>query len=162
MSEILSIIEQNSGRRASSTSALGELGEKFAVDFLIANGYRIVVSNFKVPVGRNSRGVAVTGEIDIIALDGDTICFVEVKTRRSEEFAPIATAVDLGKQRQIARTARIYRRLFNLWEAQYRFDVVTVLAEKQATPQIELHRGYWNESVFRKRRWSGDSWHEFA
>src|SRR5205809_6235621 len=89
--------------------SLGERGEALAAEHLIRHGYRLIVSNFKVPVGRNSKGVQVTGEIDIIALDGETLCFVEVKTRRSDEFTPVITNVDLRKQRQITRTAKIYR-----------------------------------------------------
>src|SRR5258708_7021538 len=80
--------------------SLGEKGEALAADYLIKNGYRLIVLNFKVPVGRNSKGVQVTGEIDIIALDDETLCFIEVKTRRSDEFTPVITNVDKRKQRQ--------------------------------------------------------------
>jgi putative endonuclease len=66
----------------------------------------------------------VTGEIDLIALDGETLCFVEVKTRRSAEFTSITANVDLRKQRQITRTAKMYRRVFGVYEMPYRFDVV--------------------------------------
>ncbi|MBK8464397.1 MAG: YraN family protein [Chloracidobacterium sp.] len=140
---------------------LGEHGEAIAAGYLIKNGYRIVVANFKVPVGRNSKGVSVTGEIDIIALDGETLCFVEVKTRRSDEFTPIITNVDVRKQRQITRTAKIYRRIFGVWDMEFRYDVVTVLMPKNAKPQIELTRDFWNESKFRKRTWNDRSWNEF-
>lgn len=162
MSEILSILDKDNGTQRSSTSALGERGEKLAVEFLVARGYRIVVANFKVPVGRNSKGVSVTGEIDIIALDGETLCFIEVKTRRSDDFAPIIAAVDLRKQRQITRTARVYRRIFDLWEQKHRYDVVTVLLQKNAEPVIELKQGFWNEGSFQKRRWSHETWRELA
>ncbi|MGE3466032.1 MAG: YraN family protein [Pyrinomonadaceae bacterium] len=82
MSDILSIIEENKAASTPATIALGERGEGLAAEYLIDNGYRLVVSNFKVPVGRNRRGAQVTGEIDIVALDGETLCFIEVKTRR--------------------------------------------------------------------------------
>ena len=131
-----------------------------AADFLIDNGYRIVVANFKVPVGRNSKGVQVTGEIDLIALDGETLCFVEVKTRRSDEFTPIITAVDIRKQRQITRTAKVYRRIFNVWDMPHRFDVVTVLMPKHADPEIELTKGFWTESKFRKQTWNSQTWQD--
>lgn len=157
MSDILSIIEQNSGTAVSSTSALGVRGEQLALKYLIDRGYRIVVTNFKVPVGRNSKGVQVTGEIDIIALDGETLCFVEVKTRRSEEFAPVITAVDRRKQRQISRTARVYRRIFNIFDNPHRFDVVTVLAQKHVDPVIELNKGYWTDAVFSRKTWASYS-----
>ncbi|MGB7202999.1 MAG: YraN family protein [Pyrinomonadaceae bacterium] len=157
MPEILSIFQQNNGTRASGTSSLGTRGEKLAVEHLINHGYRIVVTNFKVPVGRNSKGVSVTGEIDIIGLDGDTLCFVEVKTRRSEAFTPVITAVDHRKQRQITRTSKIYRRIFNLMEMPCRFDVVTVLKPKYGdAATIELTKDFWTETRFRKRTWRDD------
>src|SRR5437016_3852989 len=138
--------------------SLGEVGERVAAEHLGANGYRIVLTNFKVPVGRNGKGVAVTGEIDIVALDGETLCFVEVKTRRSDEFATPDVNVDLRKQRQITRTAKVYRRLFDLWEMPHRFDVVTVVMPKHAEPSAKLMKGFWNESQFRKRTWSTEAW----
>jgi putative endonuclease len=139
---------------------LGSLGERLAADHLDKNGYRLVVSNFKVPVGRNSKGVQVTGEIDLVALDGETLCFVEVKTRRSDEFTPVITNVDLRKQRQIIRTAKVYRRIFNVFEMPHRYDVVTVLIPKHAEATIELAKGFWNESKFQKTRWAGETWRE--
>lgn len=138
--------------------SLGECGESLAAKHLIKNGCRIVLANFKVPVGRNSKGVQVTGEIDIIALDGETLCFVEVKTRRSDAFTPIITNVDIRKQRQITRTAKMYRRIFGVWEMDHRYDVVTVLMPKDAEPNIELIKGFWSEAAFRKKRWSDSSW----
>ena len=141
--------------------SLGERGERMAADFLAANGYRLVCSNFKVPVGRNSKGVQVTGEIDLVALDGETLCFVEVKTRRSDEFTPVSTNVDLRKQRQIIRTAKVYRRIFNVYDMPHRYDVVTVLMPKHSEPTIELVKGFWNESKFHKTKSDRESWKEF-
>ena len=162
MSEILSIIDKDNGTQPSSTSALGELGENLALEFLVTNGYRIVVANFKVPVGRNSKGVSVTGEIDIIALEGETLCFIEVKTRRSDDFIPVIAAVDLRKQRQIARTAKVYRRIFRINDIPHRYDVVTVLLKKDSTPKIELARNYWNDSVFQRKAWNNPAWYDNA
>src|SRR5687767_15977048 len=132
MSEIPSIIYDH--ERLPPIQGLGERGEAIAADHLIKNGYRLIVSNFKVPVGRNSKGVQVTGEIDLIALDGETLACIEVKTRRSDDFTPLIANVNLRKQRQITRTAKVYRRLFGLWEMEPRFDVVTVLIPKHADP----------------------------
>ena len=154
MSEILSIISQDKLAGASRTSALGERGELLAAGFIERLGYRIVMTNFKVPVGRNSRDVSVTGEIDIIALDGDTLCFIEVKTRASEEFAGALANVDLRKQRQIGRTARVYKRMFGLTQMQHRFDAVSVVIAKGLAPRIELFRSFWTEAKFKKRSWS--------
>lgn len=140
---------------------LGEIGEHLAAKYLTANGYRIVVANFKAPVGRNSKGVQVTGEIDIIALDLETLCFIEVKTRRSDEFTPIITAVDTRKQRQITRTAKIYRRIFGVWDMPHRFDVVTILLPISAEPTIEVLKGFWTGDKFRKKTWNDQTWNEF-
>jgi putative endonuclease len=142
--------------------AFGDRGEALAARFLERSGYRLVAANFKVPVGRNSKGVQVTGEIDLIALDGETLCFIEVKTRRSEDFAPVITAVDRRKQRQITRTARVYRRIFGIRGIDHRFDVVTVLMPDNSKPKIDLNKGFWQESNFRKRTWNHATWHDFA
>lgn len=141
---------------------LGQRGESLAAEFLIQNGYRLVVANFKAPVGRNSKGVQVTGEIDLIALDGEALVFVEVKTRRSDEFTPVITNVDLRKQRQITRTAKVYRRIFGVVDLEHRFDVVTILMPKHAAHEIVLTKGFWSESVFRKRSWNYRPWVDFA
>ncbi len=141
--------------------SLGRRGETLAAEYLIKNGYRLVVSNFKVPVGRNSKGVQVTGEIDIIALDGEILCFIEVKTRRSDDFTPVITNVDTRKQRQIIRTAKVYRKIFGIRDMSFRYDVVTVLMPKHAEPTIELAKGFWNESKFRKQNWNHGAWQEF-
>ena len=156
MTEILSIVRQDKRTVIPATSETGHRGEKLAADFLISNGYRLVVSNFKIPIGRNSRGAAITGEIDIIALDGETLCFIEVKTRASAEFALPAANINTRKQRQITRAARLYRRVFGLTDMAYRYDAVSVLLPSGAEPTIEIVRDFWSESKFRKRKWTGD------
>ena len=89
---------------------LGRRGESLAADIFSEAGYRLVASNFKLGVGRNLRGALVQAEIDIVAYEG-RVCFIEVKTRASDCFAPPEANVDLRKQRQITRAARAYRRL---------------------------------------------------
>lgn len=161
MSDLVSIIQNDKLAEALSTSLLGIRGEDLAAEYIVTNGYRLVLANFKVPVGRNSKGVSVTGEIDLIALDGETLCFIEVKTRRSEEFAAILTAVNLRKQRQITRTAKVYRRIFGIRDVPWRYDVVTVLIPNNNDPTIELTKAFWNESKFRKKSWNVQVWSEF-
>src|SRR5882672_10721804 len=94
-------------------SELGRRGEALAIEYLERAGYRIVAANFSVPIGRNTRDVLINAEIDVVAYDGSTLCFVEVKTRASDEVAPQMN-VDLRKRRQVARAARGYRRMFGL------------------------------------------------
>jgi putative endonuclease len=138
------------------TALLGAKGETLAADFLIDKGYRIVVTNFTAPVGRNSRGVKVTGEIDIVALDGQTLCFVEVKTRVSDDFAPPSASVGRRKQRQIIRTARAYRRIFGVGEMAFRYDVVSIVIAHASEPRIELQKAFWSEHRFTLRNAARD------
>ena len=158
MSEILSILEQDKRSVHRPTSETGRRGEQLAAQFLEAHGYRLVLSNFKAPIGRNSREVAVSGEIDIVAIDGDVLCFIEVKSRVSDDFAPPSATVTLRKQRQITRTAKVYRRIFGLQQMNYRYDVVSVIIPTNAEPRIELLRAFWKEEQFRKRRWSRENY----
>jgi len=139
---------------------LGRRGEALAADYLRAHGYELVAANFKLGVGRNRRGAVVEAEIDLVAYDGPTLCFVEVKTRASDWFAAPEANVDLRKQRQITRAARAYRRLLGLGGAPRRYDVVSVVlpprqGSREPAPRIELLRNFWTEEKFRKRRWSG-------
>src|SRR5919108_2967642 len=93
---------------------LGKLGETYAAAYLEQLGYRLVAANFTLPVGRNLRGAVVTAEIDLIAYDADTLCFIEVKTRASDWFAPPQVNVDKRKRRQITRAARVYRQMLGI------------------------------------------------
>lgn len=157
MSELLSIKADDKTSFLSETARVGNLGEELACRFLMKNQYRLVVANFKVPIGRNSVGASVTGEIDIIALDdADVLCFVEVKTRTSDAFAAPVAAVDLRKQRQIIRTARMYRKIFGLQNIGYRYDVVSIVLGTTGKPKIEHFVNFWNEAKFRKKAWADD------
>ena len=138
-------------------SSLGQLGETYAAAHLDQLGYRLVAANFTLPIGRNLRGAVVNTEVDLVAYDSDTLCFIEVKTRASDWFAPPQVNVDLRKRRQITRAARVYRRMLGIESEPYRFDVVTVILNDDSTPQIELLRNFWTEeSIRRKRHWASD------
>jgi putative endonuclease len=132
---------------------LGRRGEVLAIEHLDHAGYRIVAANFSVPIGRNRRDVLVNAEIDVVAYDGPTLCFIEVKTRTSDEFNPPQANVDLRKRRQIARAARGYRRMLGLMNAPYRYDVITVLlpAEGEDESRIELLKNFWTNEKLRQR-----------
>lgn len=141
---------------------LGKLGEELAAAYLEHVGYRIVAANFSLPVGRNRIGAVINVEIDLVAYEGETLCFVEVKARSSDWFAQPQANVDRRKQRQIARAARTYRRMFGLTGAPFRYDVVTVVLpsaeERAAEFEIQLLRNYWTEDTLKKRIWSGTYW----
>lgn len=158
MSDLLSITNQDIRPIATSSSAMGLRGETIAAKFIEQQGYRIVMANFRAPIGRNSKGVQVTGEIDLVAIEDEMLCFIEVKTRRSKEFAEPLSAVDLRKQRQITRAARVYKKIFGLFEMKSRFDVVTVILEKGLEPQVELRKAFWTEAKFKKPMWNHDIW----
>src|SRR6185437_3603716 len=122
------------------STSLGTLGESYAAAYLDQLGFRLVAANFTLPVGRNLRGAVINAEIDLIAYDGDTLCFVEVKTRASDWFAQPEVNVDRRKRRQITRAARVYRQMLGIENEPHRFDVVTVIIDDDAAPRIELLR----------------------
>ncbi len=156
MSENILSLLKNNGANGAATSNVGNFGEKAAANYLRKRGFEIVASNFRIPIGRNRKGVQVTGEIDIIALEGETICFIEVKTRTSDDFASPLAAVDLRKQRQILRTARAYRKTFGLLKSKYRFDVVSVVLNGKKAPKIEFIKNFWDEERFKKKAWQDE------
>ena len=95
---------------------LGKLGEEEALDFLIKNGYKIIARNYRTKLG----------EVDIIASDRDTFCFVEVKARRTCICGTPAEAVSRIKQNQISKAALHFIKDKGLWGKKARFDVVSV------------------------------------
>jgi len=142
---------------------LGRRGEALAVEHLERAGYHIVAANFSIPIGRNTRDVMVNAEIDLVAYDGPLLCFIEVKTRASDEFAPPQVNVDRRKQRQISRAARGYRRMLGLMGSPYRYDVVTVIlpADREqisSRPRIELLKNFWTDEKLRKHNWHDSRW----
>ena len=99
-------------------AAFGKEGEKLASDFLKRQGYKILHLNYKTKLG----------EIDIIACDKDTLCFIEVKTRQSDKFGLPQEAVSWRKQAQVSKSALIYLKENKLMDKKARFDVVSVLS----------------------------------
>ncbi len=158
MSEILPLSLENKDSGLSKTSLIGQRGEELAAQFLIRRGFRLVCANFKVPIGRNNRNATVTGEIDVIAFDKDILCFIEVKTRSSDDFASPLAAIDLRKQRQIIRTAKVYRKIFNLTDIRFRYDAISVILQENKRPEIELFKNFWTESKFKKKFWKDEIW----
>ncbi len=104
----------NSIVRALMNKMLGQAGERLAARHLRRKGMKILVWNHRAP----------TGEIDLIARDGDYLVFVEVKTRR--EGLP-AEAVTLEKQRRITLAALHFLRRYRALEVRSRFDIVAIV-----------------------------------
>jgi len=131
---------------------LGERGEQMASAFLQKHGYRIVATNFIAPVGSSREGRQLTGEIDLIAYDQSVkpfvLTFVEVKTRSRADLAVPESAIDLRKRWHIVRAARVYRRMMGVENEPYRFDVVTILINRQSEAEVNLLRGFFSERMF--------------
>lgn len=110
---------------------LGRVGEQCAARYLRRQGYRIV-----------ARGVRFRkGELDLVAWDGSTIVFVEVKTRVSNQRGLPGEAIDQRKQRRMTRAALLYLKQHRLLDYPCRFDVVTIIwPPSSRQPEIELIR----------------------
>jgi len=110
------------------SKSLGQRGEEAAARYLKRLGYKIIAR------GDRSR----LGEIDLVAVDGRTIVFVEVKTRQSQDAGHPSEAVDLDKQRRLTRAAVVFLKRHGLLDRPARFDIVAVTwPEGQRRPRIE-------------------------
>ena len=99
-----------------STRSIGALAETAALEHLEIQGLRLVTRNFACKAG----------EIDLIMRDGQTLCFIEVRFRRSLKHASGADSVTHAKIRKLIRTAAVYLQTHKQTESEYRFDVVSV------------------------------------
>ena len=140
-----------------SPQLLGSWGERLAADFLPTQGYRLVATNFRAPIGFSLNGRQITGEIDIVAYDESstpfTLAFIEVKTRSNDLLATPESAVDLRKQRQLVRTSNVYRRLMSVDQELLRYDVVSILSAPDRETELQLFRNYFSEQQFKHSRW---------
>ncbi|MEO5359957.1 MAG: YraN family protein [Nitrospirota bacterium] len=93
----------------------GKYGEWLAARHLKKGGYIILERGYKNPLG----------EIDIIAMDGEQLVFVEVKTRTSDEFGEPCEAIDYKKKKKIINTARLYLKQHGCTPA-VRFDLIGI------------------------------------
>lgn len=110
---------------------LGRAGEAAARAYLEQRGLVILAENF----------TCAAGEIDLIGREGETLVFVEVKTRRSLAFGPPQLAVHRKKQQQIARAAQWYLAARRLHAVACRFDVLAVtFPGADGLPQIDWLR----------------------
>lgn len=106
---------------------IGDFGEEITAEYLENNGYRIIDRNYSKPFG----------EIDIIAIKDDLIAFVEVKTRKSDDFAYAAEAVDFYKQQRIRRASQAYLMEKNMSDFLMTFDIAEVYLDTRKINYIE-------------------------
>ncbi len=108
---------------------LGSHGEDLAVEFLKRRGYRILHRNFKLKFG----------EIDIVAQEGDTVCFIEVRTKTTDCVGTPFESITLFKQRKLSKLALAYlKNQYKSVEVRARFDVVAVVSEVGKEETVEI------------------------
>lgn len=112
---------------------IGRRGEADAVEYLEREGYFILERNFR----------AERGEIDIIAKDGNTLVFVEVKTRVRGGFGEPEEWVNQKKQTQIGKVAMGYLQEKRLEDVDCRFDVVAVTKMGEKTRIRHIEDAFW-------------------
>lgn len=105
-------------RTVSPDAALGRRGEDVAHRFLQHCGFQIVARNWRAKSG---------SEIDIVARDGETLVFVEVKSRRTDEFGAPERAVGLEKEQHMLRAALEFARRADVGWENLRFDIVGIV-----------------------------------
>jgi putative endonuclease len=123
---------------------LGRIGEEVAFFHLRSLGFTVVAKGW-------SSGKA-PGDLDLVAWEGDTLCFVEVKSRTGRGFATAEAAVDRGKRRSLRRLASHYLRQMPEGTAT-RFDILSVYLDraargKKAEFELFRHAFGWTEDGF--------------
>jgi len=116
--------------RATPRQRTGLWGEREAEHHLAAKGYKIL--------GRRVR-IGLRDEIDLIARIGDTLVFIEVKTRAGEDFGRPFSAVDRSKRFHLARAASRYMKRLKTQPASFRFDAVEIIGKPDKEKPIVRH-----------------------
>ncbi len=98
----------------------GDLAEKFAIEFLKKSGYKIIERNFNTKFG----------EIDIVAVDGKTHAFIEVKYRKCANHGSPYESVNRKKMERLKKAAWCYIQKNGLSDTDLRFDIVSISADK--------------------------------
>jgi putative endonuclease len=119
----------------------GVRGETYAYWYLRRNGYVFVARNY-VPRG-------VRGELDLVGYDGETLAFVEVRTRtvREDSTALPELSITPEKQRVVVRSARMFLAERHIKEERYRFDVLAIDNERGHAPVVRLHKDAFSPQI---------------
>jgi len=115
----------------------GQQGEQLAMQFLQRQGYRIAQQNYRCR----------SGEIDIIAWDGTTLVFVEVKMKGQTAFGMPQAMVHTSKQQKIVQVAMAYVQQYRLQDVSLRFDVIAILSLPGAPPEVTHVRDAFTPSA---------------
>lgn len=140
--------QRQAARRSRGLAAhlqLAEQGEDWAQRFVQEMGWTVVARNYRRKGGR--------GEIDIVAVEGQTLVFVEVKTRSSAEISEPERAVHRAKEKLIGRTAEEYMRMADLAGMPVRFDVVSLVMGN--TTKVEYLRDAFQGDAFQGDAFQG-------
>ena len=119
----------------------GKAAEDAAARHLRKCGYKILERNYSSPLG----------EIDIVALDGDVVCFVEVRSRSSGEHGSALEALGGKKQRKVTRAAAAYMKAKRLEEVQVRFDFAAVDVGGEDVKVKVIKNAFWPGELKRGR-----------
>lgn len=111
-----------------TTIATGSRNEELAASFLVRRGYVVVERNYKTKLG----------ELDLVARQGTTLVFVEVRSRATDQFGSALEAVGWSKQRRVSRMAKMYLAARRPRFDECRFDVVAITGDR-----IELVKDAW-------------------
>lgn len=104
------------GSRQNARQRLGRRGEEMAARRLEAEGYRVLARNYRCPFG----------EVDLVAEEGDCLVFVEVRTRRGDQWGTPEESVTKAKQAKLLRVAESYLDEHAAWDVDWRIDVVAI------------------------------------
>jgi putative endonuclease len=111
-----------------NTKELGQYGEEYAGRYLEGKGYKVLEKNFRNKLG----------EIDLIALDGKVVCFIEVKTRKTRQYGAPFEAVHSTKQHKMVQMALCYLKFkFRTIDVLSRFDVISIYKTPEGQPIVE-------------------------
>jgi putative endonuclease len=111
----------------------GRRGEQAAFFYLRRQGF--------IVTARGWRSGQARGDLDLVAWEGDVICFVEVKTRTTRAVATAEASVDEDKRRTLRRLARHYLRQLPKQDVPVRFDILSIYFEKEKAAEFEMFRG---------------------
>lgn len=109
------------GNARYSPSDIGKVGEKIAHNYLEECGYEVVATNWR------PHGLLIRGELDLIAIDGQSLVFVEVKTRASLSNGSPFEAITPSKVRTLRRLAHAYLSTMNTYYRELRFDAIAIV-----------------------------------